>query len=307
MDDLDMMFAFTEYLRNERRYSDLTVKAYHRDIEAFRDFLKTNNFGSLKQVRPNFPRYYLSYLNNQHFRPRSVARMMSSLRSFFRFLANEGIVDDNVFTEIPSPKLDKILPKQIYQKEIQALFDSIDTSTDLGKRNYALIELLYGTGIRVSEFCHLKISDIDFHNQSLIVMGKGSKERYLPFHENVKKTLMDYIQFARPEFLKRAKTPPTDVLFVNYHGGPLQPRGVRVILNDIALKASESLKISPHKLRHSFATHLLDNGVDLRSVQELLGHVNLSTTQIYTHVSKEKLHEEYMKYHPRAIKETKED
>ena len=300
MDDGQLVLAFTEYLQNERAYSHLTVLAYHHDIDEFRDFLKTNSLGSLKQLKPNYTRYYLSFLNNKHYRPRSVARKMSCLRSFYKFLQNEGHVDDNIFTEIPSPKLDRILPKQIYPQEIQALFDAIDEKQAIGKRNVALLELLYGTGLRVSEFCSLKISDLDFHNNALIVMGKGLKERYLPFHENVKKTLVDYIQLARPELLKRAKTPPTEYLFVNYHGGPLQPRGVRVILNDLALKASDSLKISPHKLRHSFATHLLDNGVDLRSVQELLGHANLSTTQIYTHVSKEKLQEEYMKFHPRA-------
>ncbi|MGD9604838.1 MAG: tyrosine recombinase XerC [Bacilli bacterium] len=307
MDDGQLVLQFISYLQNEKAYSDLTVLAYQSDIQEFRDFLKTNNLGTLLEVKPNFTRYFLANLNNKHYRPRSVARKMSSLRSFFKFLQNEGIVDDNVFSEVTSPKLDKILPKQIYPMEIQALFDAIDTKDAMGKRNFALLELLYGTGIRVSEFCSLKISDLDFHNNSLIVMGKGSKERYLPFHENVKKAVIDYLQFGRTELLKRAKTPPTEILFVNYHGGPLQPRGVRVILNDLALKASESLKVSPHKLRHSFATHLLDNGVDLRSVQELLGHVNLSTTQIYTHVSKEKLYEEYMKYHPRAQKKPSDE
>ncbi|HNZ50289.1 MAG TPA: tyrosine recombinase XerC [Bacilli bacterium] len=306
MDDGQLVLSFLSYLQNERTYSDLTVSAYHSDINEFRDFLKTNNFGTLKQVKPNYTRYYLAHLNNQHYRPRSVARKMSSLRSFYKFMQAEGIVDDNIFSEIPSPKLDKILPKQLYPQEIQALFAAIDEKTALGKRNYALLELLYGTGIRVSECCNLKISDLDFHNQSLIVMGKGSKERYVPFHENVKKAVVDYLQFARPELLKRAKTPPTDILFVNYHGGPLRPRGVRVILDELALVASESMNISPHKLRHSFATHLLDNGVDLRSVQELLGHVHLSTTQIYTHVSKEKLQEEYRKFHPRAQKNPSE-
>lgn len=306
MDDIQMVISYTNYLQNERSYSAYTVQSYLSDIQEFRDFLSTNDLGPVAKIKPNTTRYFLSHLNSKGYRPRSVARKMSSLRNFYKFLMKEGIVDSNAFSETSAPKLDKILPKQIYFQELEQLFDSIDTRTAVGKRNYALLELLYGTGIRVSEFCSLKVSDLDFHNSSLIVMGKGSKERYLPMHDNVKSTLIDYLQNGRNELLKRAKDQPTEILFVNFHGGPLTPRGVRVILNDLTLRAADNLKISPHMLRHSFATHLLDNGADLRSVQELLGHVNLSTTQIYTHVSKEKLREEYQKYFPRQSKKPEE-
>jgi integrase/recombinase XerC len=300
MTEIDIVLAFKNYLETERSFSKFTVISYLNDIDEYRYFLKTNELGEMDKIQQNISRYFLSYLNNKGYKPRSIARKLSSLRTFYRFMMNEKIIQTNIFSEINSPKLDKSLPKLVYYQELDNLFESIDVKDEIGKRDYALLELLYGTGIRVSEFCNLRIQDIDFYNDSIIVMGKGAKERYLPIHEHVKSALLDYLEFSRNEILKRAKGEITDKLFLNYKGGPLTPRGVRVILNNINERAANNLKISPHMLRHSFATHLLDNGADLRSVQELLGHVNLSTTQIYTHVSKEKLKEEYEKFHPRA-------
>lgn len=299
MDDVEIILKFKEYLETERSYSKYTVLNYLNDIEEYRNFLKTNELGKMDKIKANITRYYLSFLNKKY-KPRSVARKMSSLRSLYKYMFQEGVIDANVFSEVSSPKLDKTLPKLVYYQELDNLFDSIDVKDAIGKRDYALLELLYGTGIRVSEFCSIRIQDIDFYNNSIIVMGKGAKERYLPIHENIKSALLDYLEFSRNDLLKKVKDDPTDILFLNYKGGPLTPRGVRVILNNINERAANNLKISPHMLRHSFATHLLDNGADLRSVQELLGHVNLSTTQIYTHVSKERLKEEYNKFHPRA-------
>jgi integrase/recombinase XerC len=300
MNDLEIVLAFKEYLEVERAYSPNTVSNYLNDIQEYRDFLKTNFLGSLLNSKANVSRYYLSFLNKKNYRPRTIARKMSSLRSLYRFMFNEKMIEANIFSEISSPKLDKTLPKIIYYQELDNLFDAIETRSEVGKRDYAILELLYGTGIRVSELCGLRIQDIDFYNNSIIVMGKGNKERYLPIYDNIKAVLQDYLAFARDELLKKNKAGVIDNLFLNYRGGALTPRGVRVILNNINTKAANNMKISPHMLRHSFATHLLDNGADLRSVQELLGHVNLSTTQIYTHVSREQIKSEYMKFHPRA-------
>jgi integrase/recombinase XerC len=162
-----------------------------------------------------------------------------------------------------------------------------------------MLELLYGTGIRVSELCSLSISDIDFYNETILVAGKGNKERYLPIYDSIKNALLDYLEFARPSLLARSGNTDEKRLFLNFHGGPLTQRGVRVIINDICLRAAINQKAHPHMFRHTFATHLLNNGADLRSVQELLGHANLSSTQIYTHVSKENLRREFLKRHPR--------
>jgi len=300
MNDKEIIRQFKNYLENERAYSYHTVINYLFDINEFNNYLKTNEFGKLDDVRINIPRYYLSYLNKKGYMTRSIARKMSSLRSFYAYLLKMNIIEVNFFTVVSSPHIEKKLPGYLYSEEIDELFLAIDTKDAIGKRNYALLELLYGTGVRVSELCSLTISDIDFFNNSLLVVGKGNKERYLPIYQSIKNALLDYMEFSRPELLMRSVNSEEKTLFLNYRGGPLTSRGVRTILNKICLKAAGKQNISPHMLRHSFATHLLNNGADLRSVQELLGHSNLSSTQIYTHVSKETLKNEYLKYHPRA-------
>jgi len=295
---------YYKYLKNERSYSEHTILNYINDIKEFVDFLKANSFPDFLNISTNIPRYFLAYLN-QKYAPRSVARKLSSLRGFYNFLLREEKVDKNVFLDTANPKIEKRLPKLVYDEEIEKMFEAIDTTTAIGKRDYALLEILYGTGLRVSEFTSLRLQDVDFYNQMFIVKGKGSKERYVPFHDGIKIALLDYLIFARDELAKRNKNKVSDKLFLNFKGGPLTPRGVRVILNELNSKAMNNSNISPHMLRHSFATSLLDNGADLRSVQELLGHANLSTTQIYTHVSKERLKEEYDKYHPMTDGEEK--
>lgn len=303
--DKELVDKFCEYIRVEKNYSLYTVGDYRKDILDFADFLTREKFGSLERFGNNANRYYLAYLNQKGLRTRSVARKMSSLRSFYRFLVNEGICDINKFAEVTSPKLEKILPKFLYLEEIDKLFDSINTDTLLGKRDYAILEFMYGTGVRVSELCSLEIDDIDYVNKQVIVLGKGSKERYLPLHELIIESLDDYVSGARIELQARNKAEISNKLFLNHHGGELSPRGVRVILEKIVKNASESFHISPHMLRHSFASHLLNNGADLVTVQELLGHENLSTTQIYTHISKEQIKREYMDKFPRARREDK--
>lgn len=301
-----MIKEFYDYLKNEKNYSEFTITSYMNDINEYNNFIIMENYKSLVDLTPNISRQYLTYLNSKKFSKRSVARKMSSLRSFYRYLERNNKVDVNYFQNITSPKIDKTLPKFLYLEEIEELFNSINTNTSIGKRDYALLELLYGTGIRVSEFCNIKLSDCDFYNNEIIVMGKGSKERYVPISDNIKEAIYEYINSARNEFLARSKSGYSDYLFLNFKGTPLTTRGVRVVLDNVTARAAEELKLSPHMLRHSFATHLLDNGADLRSVQELLGHENLQTTQIYTHVSKERLKKDYMEHFPRAKRDDDE-
>ncbi len=296
---------FITYIETEKKYSAYTVENYRNDILEFCNYLKQNEFGCLKKMRPNAQRYYISYLNQHQFKPRSVARKLSSLRSFYRYAYGRGLVDELCFADISSPKLDKPLPRFLYNEELDALFESIDTSDAIGKRDYAILEFMYGTGVRVSELCSIKQQDIDYVNQQVIVLGKGNKERYLPLHDLIIYALKEYVTYGRIELQAKNTEEVSDILFLNFRGRPLTPRGIRVILNNIVEKASQHFKISPHMLRHSFATQMLNGGADLITVQELLGHVNLSTTQIYTHISKEKIQEEYMKKFPRANK--KED
>lgn len=300
----NILNEFISYIANERKYSDYTIMNYEKDILEFEQFIKQNSFGSLSNVTNSAGRYYTAHLNEHYNKPRSVSRKLSSLRSFYKFCVREGYSEKNPFSEVSSPKLDKTLPKFLYNEEIEILFDSINTTTILGIRDYALLEFMYGTGVRVSELCSIKENDIDYINRQVIVLGKGNKERYLPLHNLVIESLKEYISFARTELQVKNKKEISNNLFLNNHGGPLTPRGVRDILTRLVKRASETYKISPHMIRHTFATHLLNNGADLITVQELLGHSNLSTTQIYTHISNEQLKREYMDKFPRARRDT---
>ena len=297
----EMIALYREYLRVERNYSEHTVNGYTKDIEDFYMYLKGDNFGNLLTIiKSNVPRYYLSYLSTvDGLKKKSIGRKLSSLRTFYRYLEREGYVSENPFEMIETPKADKVLPKILYKNEVENIFNSIDTSTSVGKRDILIMELLYGSGLRVSELCSLKESDIDYSNGMIKVFGKGHKERYVPMNKHIVEALKNYINVARPELVLQNELNDSGILLVNKRGGPLTTRGVRVILDNIIDRAAEHTHVHPHMLRHSFATHLLDGGADLRSVQEMLGHANLSTTQIYTHVSNEQLKKEYMAKHPR--------
>lgn len=267
--------------------------------------MKDESFGSLLTIRKgNISRYYLSHLVTKGYKRRSIARKISSLRGFYQFLIKNGIVKDNVFIEVEMPKKDRTLPKFLYSNEINKMFEVIDTKEVLGLRDLAILELLYGSGIRVSELCQLKAQNLDFSNETVLVLGKGNKERYVPLSPSSIKALKEYLYLGRPTLLLKNEIAAPQTLFLNHHGGELTTRGVRVILSNIILKTAENIKVSPHMLRHSFATHLLDGGADLRSVQEMMGHSHLSSTQIYTHVSKEQLKKAYMENHPRQKKES---
>jgi integrase/recombinase XerC len=243
-------------------------------------------------------RLYLTELYDKKLSRKTIAKKISILRSFYKFLLREKHVEDNPFTLVKTPKIEKRVPKFFYEEELQILFQSCETVTPLGQRNRALLEMLYGTGIRVSECCQIRLRDLDFYLSTVFVLGKGQKERYVPFGSLAKDSLEHYIKNGRKKLLEGKNN--TDALFVNYRGGPLSSKGVRGILNKMIEKSALDGKIHPHKLRHSFATHLLNNGADLRTVQELLGHSFLSSTQIYTHVTNDHLKKTYMSYHPRA-------
>ncbi len=291
------MNRFLEYLQIEKNYSSYTVEFYKKDIEHFSLFMEEQSIATFNDVKYFDARLYVSSLYDQHYARTSAARKISSLRSFFKFLLREKIVDENPFILVIQPKKGVRLPSFLYEEEMEQLFSSCDDRTPLGKRNLALMELLYATGIRVSECANIQLDDVDFDLSTILVKGKGKRERYVPFGIFASQALESYINGARSLLVDRSNHRN---LFVNSRGGPLTARGIRHVLNEIMKKASLSGKIHPHMFRHSFATHMLNNGADMRTVQELLGHTHLSSTQVYTHVTKEHLRKTYINSHPRA-------
>ncbi len=287
---------FLEYLLSERGYSTHTATAYLGDINTLESFLQKENLGKLPEVSSRIARFFIATLH-ENYTPKSIARKISSVRTFYEFLITINIIKENPFYVVDLPKKQTKLPRFIYPDEIKQLLSSIKQETPLGKRNHLILEFLYGTGVRVSELCNIKLKDIDYFRDVVKIHGKGKKDRYVPMHKSLIEEITDYVLTTRKNLLKQKQT---NYLFLNYRGEPLTSRGVRKIIDKVLNDAQMHLNISPHTLRHTFATHLLNNGADLRSVQELLGHKNLSSTQIYTKVSKEKLKESYMNAHPRA-------
>jgi len=296
--NVEIILMYQDYLLYQKQYSTSTIKSYTTDINNLIHFLEQEDFGDLLGVTNRIAKFYVSNLYNQY-TPKSILRKISAVRSLYEYLIDEEMLMDNPFEFVILPKVNQKLPKFIYPKEMSDFLDHIDTSTDLGKRNRAIFEVLYGCGLRAQELIHLKMGDIDYVNKTVKVLGKGSKERIVPIHDLAIQTIQTYLLNARPK-LALKKQDSTEIIFLNYRGLPLTSRGVNNILDKELEHQSSTLKISPHSFRHSFATHLINNGVDLRVVQELLGHESLSTTQIYTKVSKEKLKSEYMNTHPRA-------
>ncbi|GIN61516.1 tyrosine recombinase XerC [Robertmurraya siralis] len=290
---------FLQYLQVEKNYSQYTIEYYHGDLLDFRLFMSEQSITEFEQVEYSDVRLFLTKLFNQKLSRKSVARKISSLRSFYKFLLREKLASQNPFAGVSIPKVDKRLPNFFYEEELAILFQACDISDPIGQRNRAILELLYATGIRVSECCSIHLQDIDMELSTLLVHGKGRKDRYVPFGNFAEVALERYITEGRKAIMQQNKQ-SHDVLLVNFRGGPLTTRGLRTVLNKIVEQSSLNSKIHPHKLRHSFATHLLNNGADMRTVQELLGHENLSSTQIYTHVTKDYLKKTYMEHHPRA-------
>lgn len=306
-DKIDYIVMFLEVLENELNYPLNTITSYAIDLRDFDSYLKREELASnIEDVNVLLiARSYINYLSEKDYAKKTIARKISCLRHFYDFLLEEQVVRENVFLKIPIPKIPKKLPELIKREEIDFLFQIIDTKSPLGLRNYLILDLLYSLGLRVSELTNLKTTDIDIKRREVRIMGKGKKERVLFLHDKLIETLNNYLKYMRPILLAKGKNQNTSYLLINYRGGVITPRGVRKILEEIIKKSGEHYKIYPHMLRHSFATAMLENGADIRIVQELLGHENLSTTQIYTHISKKELMRKFQKANPRNKK--KED
>ena len=290
---------FIEFLKYQKGYSENTIINYENDIKEFLEFLNKENINNLSDVDYSIVRFYLMDLYNQKFSRSSVSRKLSSLRSFFKYLHNEEIVKINPFSLISSPKKEKRLPKFLYNEDIEKIFNVPNINTNLGKRDFLILELLYDTGIRVSELVNIKLNDINLNDKSIKILGKGNKERIVLFGTYAEIALENYLNDGRNKLLNGKNN---EFLILNAKGNNITTRGIRMIIDKIIKQACLSTHISPHTLRHTFATHLLENGADLLTVKELLGHSNLSSTQIYTHVTNERLRNIYLKTHPRARK-----
>lgn len=288
---------FFDYLMYQKHYSSLTIEAYKRNINEFINYLKQENIESFQDVQYPLIRGYLSFLHNKNLSKNSINHRISSLRTLYHFLLKQELITDNPIVLVDNMKTPKRNPDFLFPEEMMELLDSINTQSDLGIRNKAMLELMYASGLRCSEVVGLTIDCIDFSRNLLLIHGKGNKDRYVPFHDYARKWLFKYLQEIRPNLV--AKTTGNRYVFVNNRGNMMTNRGVEDIVNRITKEYDATKKIHPHTFRHSFATHLLNAGADLRTVQELLGHENLSTTQIYTHITKEHLRDVYLKAHPR--------
>ncbi len=302
MNDDVILKSFIDYLQYEKNYSEHTIKAYRTDIISFRDFITSEGFGdSFIVERERLFGHYISYLSNQ-MSAKSISRKISSLKTFYKFLKRESYIDHDPTVLLKAPKQEKKLPKILTEKEINLIYESIDTKTPLGYRNYLIFDMLYSLGLRASELCELDIRQIDLDNKQIKIIGKGSKERIGILHDELVLMIRHYLTYIRPKLLSKGDGTLTHLMFINYKGTPLTTRGLRTILNKLFKDAGEFIKVSPHMLRHSFASSLLEHGADLRVVQELLGHEHLKTTQIYTHLSNQKIRQIYNDHHPRSKK-----
>jgi len=288
---------YISYLEVERNASAYTVRNYTTDLLDFFNFLKAKGTGSLKEVDKHIVRDYLSWLVEQGFAKASIARKLSAIRSFYRYLLREGMVPTSPVATTSSPKLDRRLPSFLAIEEIERLLEAPDLSSPVGQRDRALLELLYAAGLRVSELVSLNLGQVNLDTREIRVWGKGSKERMVLMGEPAAKALTIYLNQGRPELLGKKGG---SALFLNRYGERLTERRVQRILEKYANIAGIGRRVHPHMLRHTFATHLLDGGADLRVVQELLGHASLSSTQIYTHVSKSQARKVYLSAHPMA-------
>jgi len=293
---------FLRFLRTQNTGSENTIDGYRRDIQRFINYLQSEGISELKDVDRIVVTGYLRFLRypkgaKKELGNKTIARHLSALRSFYRFLMEFYDLASNPFEHIKTVRTYRKLPEFLFFEEMDTLLSSIDINDDYGLRNRALLELLYACGLRVSEIVNLRLNDIDAHDLVVRVIGKGDKERIVPFYPLVMDYLQAYIDHERPILLAKKQN---NYVFLNSRGDKLSSRGVQFIIDQQVIKAGLKIKVHPHMFRHSFATHLLDNGADLRVVQELLGHEFLSTTQIYTHVSADRLKETYDRAHPRA-------
>jgi len=297
MEKEKMLESFMSYIQLEKNYSEHTVHHYEHDLADFFLFLNAEGVPDIREVEYIHARNYVTKLYDAKLSRTTVSRKISAIRSFFRYGNREYGLDEAAFRSLYHPKKEERLPQFFYEEELAQLFKSVLGEDKMSVRNTALLELLYATGMRVSECVSIRLNDLDQTMQIVKVMGKGRKERYIPYGQFAQDALEHYLEDARPKLMKKQEH---DYLFVNSRGEAVTDRGVRHILSECMKKASVNSSIYPHMIRHTFATHLINNGADIRTVQELLGHSHLSSTQVYTHVTKEHLRNTYLNSHPRA-------
>jgi len=286
---------YLKYLEYENNYSELTIKNYRKDLV---QFLELTLVEDLRMVLKSDIRLYLKALFDLNEKSSTVSRKISSLKSFYKFMKEKGYVDINPAVSIRYPKREKLLPKYVPYNELESMLE-VSKLGFFGERNNLIIELMYSTGVRVSELVNIKLCDIDFDSKRIRIMGKGSYERFVFYGDYASLVLDKYISNLRCKLLDGRIE---EFLFLNKNGGKITTRGIAKIIDSIINQTSIKIKVSPHTLRHTFATHLLDNGCDLRSVQDMLGHKSINSTEVYTHVSSERLKEVYFRSHPRSGK-----
>lgn len=295
----NLVDEFLTYLRANQNYSVHTLESYGLDLSQYLEFLRETGVDDIQTVNYLNIRSYLGKLKREELAKTSIARKLSCLRSFFKYLSREGYLANNPILTISTPRREKRLPKFLYLEEMNELLNQPDRTTPLGIRDSAILELFYSSGLRLNEVVTLTLPDLDLSRGYVRVFGKGSKERLVPLGGAAKRAITRYLADVRPVLLAQSETPVKNV-FLNYRGTRLSGRSIQRLFDKYIQRLALKRKISPHTIRHTFATHLLENGADLRVVQELLGHVDLSSTQIYTHLTKERIRAVYMKSHPRA-------
>lgn len=297
----ELVTEYTTYLASEKMKSNNTIESYGSDVLNYLYYLQNvKGITNLQNVTTEDVKNYLAYLKKMGYSPSSSSRALSTLKSFHKFLVLEHYIKHNPTLSISTPKIDKKLPNVLSVEEVMLLLNSLNDDTPYNARNRAMIEVMYGTGLRVSELVNLKLNELHLTSKMISTTGKGSKERIVPINDYASKVLRDYIVKYRPELVKNGKD--NNFIFLNNQGQPLSRQSFFLILKRLAKDAGIEKEISPHTLRHSFATHLLEAGTDLRYIQEMLGHENISTTQIYTHLSKQKIKSVYNSAHPRGDK-----
>lgn len=283
---------FLNYIKNDKNYSDLTYESYKKDLSEFKSYVSKD----LLMVTKNDIKFYLQVLFDHDNQNSTVSRKISTLKSFYKYLKNEDFILINPASNIKYPKKEKRLPKFIQYNDLEKIL-VVSKNGTFGERNSLIIELMYSTGVRVSELVNIKINDIDFSKHQIRIMGKGSYERYVFYGDYTDEILSKYINNLRIKLLGNKNN---DYLILNKDGDKITTRGIAKIIDNIIKETSINISVSPHSLRHTFATHLLDGGCDLRSVQELLGHKSINSTEVYTHVTSERLKSVYIKAHPRS-------
>ena len=286
-DGMKNTYKFLDYLKYEKGFSDHTIRNYEIDLKEFYDF------ASDEKVDIELVRKYLRKLYEKKYSSRTISRKVSSLKSYFKYLESEGVIKDNFMRLISNPKIEKTLPNYLNYDDLERLLNYPDTSNKYGLRDALILEMLYSSGVRVSELANMKLKDINFKERKILILGKGNKERYVYYGSKCEKLLDKYLKIDHRD---------SPYLFIGKKNEKLNEREIRSIVTEAAKKAGIEVHVTPHTLRHTYATHMLNDGADLKSVGDLLGHESLSTTQIYTHVSNERLRQVYLSAHPRAHK-----